>query len=149
ALDYLTLARTALYKDYAIPVSYSVVHHIEAAVEGLRAASEVNYLPLGLLTRAWLRCLSGDEAGCQADVEEAWEIAERGPMPLFQADIQLYRARLFRDRDALAEARRLIEKHGYHRRDGELADAEEAAKEWEETKPSQTSESLQAKPELK
>lgn len=64
------------------------------------------------------------------DLEEAWEIAERGPMPLFQADIQLTRARLFRDRAALEEARRLIEKHGYHRRDGELADALEAAKGW-------------------
>jgi hypothetical protein len=47
-------------------------------------------------------------------------------MPLVQADIQLTRARLFRDRGALAEARRLIEKHGYHRRDEELADAKAA-----------------------
>ena len=53
-----------------------------------------------------------------------------GRVPLFQADIQLTRARLFRDRVALEEARRLIEKHGYHRRDGELADAMEAAKGW-------------------
>jgi hypothetical protein len=51
-------------------------------------------------------------------------------MPLIQADIQLYRARLFRDRAALAEARRLIEKHGYHRRDEEVADAELAAQGW-------------------
>lgn len=71
---------------------------------------------------------SGFEESCRADLDEAWEIAERGPMPLFQADILLYRARLFRDRAALAEARRLIEKHGYHRRDEELADAEAAAR---------------------
>jgi hypothetical protein len=90
----------------------------------------MNYLPRGLLTRAWVRCLAGDEAGARADLDEAWEIAERGPMPLYQADIQLYRARLFRDRAALAEARRLIEKHGYHRRDEELADAEAAAEGW-------------------
>jgi hypothetical protein len=32
--------------------------------------------PHGLLTRAWLRYLSGDEAGSQADLDEAWEIAE-------------------------------------------------------------------------
>jgi len=51
-------------------------------------------------------------------------------MLLLQADIQLTRARLFRDRVALEEARRLIEKHGYHRRDGELADALEAAAGW-------------------
>jgi hypothetical protein len=48
------------------------------------------------------------------------------PMPLHQADILLYRARLFSDRPALARARKLIEKHGYHRRDKELRDAESA-----------------------
>jgi hypothetical protein len=47
-------------------------------------------------------------------------------MPLFQADILLHRARLFRDRDALAQARALIDRHGYHRRDDELRDAEAA-----------------------
>lgn len=64
-----------------------------------------------------------------------WEIAERGPMPLHMADIHLYRARLFfRERQYpwgspqqdLAEARRLIVKHGYGRRLPELADAEDA-----------------------
>ena len=61
-------------------------------------------------------------------------------MPLFMADIHLRRARLFgmsKDRpanypwtspqDDLAEARRLIEKHGYWRRKEELEDAEAAA----------------------
>ena len=62
-----------------------------------------------------------------ADLDEALEIAARGPMPLYQAEIHLHRARLFRDRDALAEARRLIEKHGYGRRLEELADAEARA----------------------
>ena len=53
-------------------------------------------------------------------------------MPLYQADILLTRARLFFRDDLdtaiqnLAEARRLIEKHGYHRRDEELQDAEAA-----------------------
>jgi hypothetical protein len=61
-------------------------------------------------------------------------------MPLFRADILLHRALLFglsKDRPAsypwtspqedLAEARRLIEKHGYWRRKEELEDAEAAA----------------------
>jgi hypothetical protein len=55
-------------------------------------------LPRSLLTRAWLRSLTGQRAGpesAQSDLDEAWEIAERGPMPLFMADIHLYRARLF------------------------------------------------------
>ena len=87
-------------------------------------------VPKGLLTRAWLRSALGDPDGARADLDEAQEIAERGPMPLFLADIHLYRARLFHDRAALAEARRLIEKHGYGRRREELADLEEAARSW-------------------
>jgi TIR domain len=150
ALDHLTLARAMLYKAHlGFSTLASAGGHVTAAVDGLRVATAMHHFPRGLLTRAWLRCLSGDEAGCRADLAEAWEIAERGPMPLFQADIQLTRARLFRDRNALAEARQLIEKHRYHRRDGELADAEEAAREWKEEGPIQRSEPLQAQPELK
>ena len=112
---------------------------IEQAVDGLRRAGQQQYIPLGLLSRAWLRCLSADSDGAHADLDLAWEIAERGPMPLFLADVRLHRARLFHAvepypwtswRDDLAEARRLIEKHGYGRRLEELADAEEAAKNW-------------------
>ncbi len=80
----------------------------------------------GLFTRAWWRYRSGDVTGAAADLDEAWEIAERGPMPLFLADIQLHRARLFGDRQALVDARRRIEARGYGRRLGELEDAEAA-----------------------
>ena len=59
-------------------------------------------------------------------------------MPLHMSDVLLTRARLFgRTNDPpdypwqspqqdLATARRLIDTHGYHRRDAELADAEQA-----------------------
>ena len=90
----------------------------------------------GLLTRAWLRFLEGhrtDPERAQADLDDACEIAERGPMKLFLADIHLHRARLF-FREAkypwgspaadLAAARELIEKCGYGRRKEELEDAE-------------------------
>ena len=41
-------------------------------------------------------CYSAGEAlGAQADLDEAWDIAERGPMRLHLADIHLHRARLF------------------------------------------------------
>ena len=53
--------------------------------------------PLGLLTRAWLRSLTGPRTGpesAKSDLDEAWEIAERGPMPLFLADPSLSRAAL-------------------------------------------------------
>ena len=99
-------------------------------MDDLRRAGQQQLIPLGLLTRAWLRSLTGDAAAARADLDEAWEIAERGPMPLFQADVQLHRARLFRDKGALAEARRLIEVYGYGRRLEELADAEVASAGW-------------------
>jgi hypothetical protein len=51
-------------------------------------------------------------------------------MRLYMADVLLHRGRLLRDKEALAGARERIEECGYHRRDGELADAEEAAKGW-------------------
>jgi hypothetical protein len=137
ALDHLTLGRVGLYRailerqdasdvlaDSATPDPKS---EIGEAVDGLRRAGTLDMLPRGLLTRAWLRSLTDDSAGARVDLDEAAEIAERGPMPLFLADVYLHRARLFRDKDALAEARRLIEKHGYGRRLGELADAEAAA----------------------
>ena len=71
---------------------------IDHAVSGLRRAGRQDFLPLGLLTRAWLRSLTGLAIGtdsARSDLDEAWGIAERGPMPLFLADIDLYRARLF------------------------------------------------------
>jgi hypothetical protein len=119
------------------------VSHIDAAVEGLRRAVRQEFIVLGLLTRAWLRFLTDARTGpesAQEDLDEAWEIAERGPMRLFMADIHLHRARLFfrepeypwnknldgtprGPKDDLAAAEKLINACGYHRRDEELADA--------------------------
>ncbi len=152
ALHHLTLARVGLYRfileDADLRFVNSAFSHIGAAVNGLRRACHLDHLPRALLTRAWVRsrtgCFTGPESA-QSDLEEAWEIVERGPMPLFQADIHLHRARLFGMRKAeerrqnrqttypwespqanLAEARRLIYKHGYLRRKEELEDAEQA-----------------------
>jgi hypothetical protein len=94
--------------------------------------------PPALLTRAWLRFLTGARTGpesAQEDLDEARKIAERGPMKLFLANIHLSRARLFgmkkeetvypwkSPQDDLAAAEQLIRTCGYHRRDEELADA--------------------------
>jgi tetratricopeptide (TPR) repeat protein len=144
ALDYLSLGRSALYrwtldndpvaKDRRPGVTdllaSEATAQVERAVGTMRRAALTEHVPRGLLTRALLRFLLGDAAASLADLDEAWEIAGRGPMPLHQADVHLHRARLFRDRGALREARRLIERHGYWRRRGELEDAEEAAKGW-------------------
>jgi hypothetical protein len=151
AVDDLTRGRAALYqtllegpeiRDLSTPLRTDPQWEIEEAVSGLQRAGQSDYLPRGLLTRAWLRSLKGDATGAQTDIDEAWEIAERGSMRLYMADIYLYRARLFGPRRKemaypwgspqadLAAARKLIEQCGYHRRDGELADAEEAARNW-------------------
>lgn len=109
--------------------------NLETSVDFLRVANDLVYLPLGLLARAWLHGVLGAGGAAQADLDEAWEIAERGPMLLHMADIHLYRARLFQavqpypwvsPQHDLAEAERLINECGYHRRDGELADAQRA-----------------------
>ena len=152
ALEHLTLSRAALYAAILEsrsrraesappppanqPGLASAATQIDHAVSGLRRAGAVEFLVRGLLTRAWLRSLTDRATGpdsARSDLDEAWEIAERGPMPLFLADIHLYRARLFfhakpypwqSPQHDLAEARRLIFKHGYLRRKEELENAE-------------------------
>jgi tetratricopeptide (TPR) repeat protein len=141
------------------PALHTAGRELDDAVTSLHRADQQQYLPLGLLTRAWCffaeasaHKLRGDaqEAArlfsrAQEDLDEAWEIAERGPMKLFLADIHLYRARLFGRPNAdsadrkekmpypwessqadLAAAEKLINDCGYHRRDEELADAKAA-----------------------
>ncbi|MGH8577746.1 MAG: hypothetical protein ACREXJ_12730, partial [Gammaproteobacteria bacterium] len=127
ALDRLTLGRVALYRAIQQDSSFEPAREpLFAAVDGLRAAGTMDYVPRGLLIRAWLRFMEGDPDGAKADLDEAWQIAERGSMKLHMADILLHRARLFRDRAALEGASKLIAETGYHRRDAELADAREA-----------------------
>lgn len=148
ALDHLTLARTALFTALLTPAEPGATElaqarrEADAAVAGLRRAAAQHHLPRGLLNRAWLRAITGPLTGsdsAQADLDEAWDIAERGPMRLFMADIHLYRARLF-FREAhypwqspeadLAAARKLIKRCGYGRRREELEDAEAALAQW-------------------
>jgi hypothetical protein len=111
ALDYLTLGRAALYEAILEGSSLDACHSsVQHAVDGLRRAGSQDYIPLGLLTRAWLRSLTGARTGpesVQADLDEAWEIAERGPMPLFLADIHLYRAPVIRQPQLRSEQRKV------------------------------------------
>jgi tetratricopeptide (TPR) repeat protein len=154
AHDHLNMGRAAFYavilrSESAVPTAdrdankrRDAAATLDAAVDGLRRASQQQDLPFGLLNRAWLRSLTSAHVfpkSAQGDLDEAWEIAERGPMRLHMADIHLYRARLFHGvkpypwkspHDDLAAARKLIEQCGYWRRKEELEDAEEAAKNW-------------------
>ncbi len=156
ALDSLTLCRSGLSRvllsstETPPKIQESSLTTLDVLLDGLRRAGGQDQIPRGLLTRAWLRFLTGACTGpesAQEDLDEAWEIAERGPMRLHMADIHLYRARLFHavkpypwnknpdgtergPQEDLAAARKLIEQCGYWRRKEELEDAEEAAKYW-------------------
>lgn len=150
ALDHFTLSRAALYANILEEKSLDPCHQlVQRAIDSLRGAGQQQYVPSVLLTRAWLRFLSGSRCGpesAQSDLDEAFEIAERGPMRLFMADVFLHRARLFHAEkpypwagvgknnrspmDDLAAARALIVKHGYWRRKEELEDAETFARTW-------------------
>ncbi|MCH8806059.1 MAG: toll/interleukin-1 receptor domain-containing protein [Planctomycetes bacterium] len=146
-LNHVTLGRAVLYRTVLERSSFDIRHspfreahqQLTTAVADLRRSGQLDDIPRGLLSRAWLRFLAGDADGAGADLDEAWQIAERGPMPLYMTDIHLHRARLFHavrpypwesPRHDLAEAKRLIDECGYHRRDEELTDAQQAAKSW-------------------
>ena len=140
AMGRLTLARAALYRvtleRSTLGDRNTDIHSpLTKVVDDLRRAGHQQFIPLGFLSRAWLYYLKGDASGARADLDEAWDIAERGPMRLHMADIHLYRARLFfrekpypwkSPQDDLAAAEKLIHDCGYHRRDEELADAKRA-----------------------
>jgi tetratricopeptide (TPR) repeat protein len=133
ALEHLTLARVGLMRAmlaHPLPQPSLSLPHVTAAVAGLRNAGMMDHLAKGLLTAALYHFVRGEPDAARARLAEAQQIAERGPMPLYLADVHLHRARFFRDKEELAMARDLIVKHGYGRRNEELADAEEAARNW-------------------
>ncbi len=108
---------------------------LERAIEGLRQAGTQDQLLRGLLARAALHRVTGLLQQAQRDLDEARTIAERGGMRLHLADLHLESARLALIRGNEAEARQhlataqaMIEEMGYHRRDGEAAELEEALK---------------------
>jgi tetratricopeptide (TPR) repeat protein len=97
-LDHLSLGRA-----YASG-SAEVAAHLDQAVDFLRRAGTLDWLPRGLLAR-----------GTPHDLDEAFRIATRSGMRLYLADYYLARGNL-------AEAERLINETGYHRRDRELTE---------------------------
>ncbi len=134
-LDHLSIGRSILYRgilERSRSQFGSVRSHFQASAEGFRKSGDLNHLPQVFLSLSLLRFLEGDTRGGRADLDEAFDIAERGPMRLHMADIHLHRARLFfrekpypwkSPQDDLAAAEKLINDCGYHRRDEELADA--------------------------
>ena len=95
---------------------------LDDAVNGFRCAGVMHHLPRGHISRAWFRYVTGDFSGTKDDLDTAWEIAERGSMRLHMADIHLYRARFFQDKEELQKARVIIEECGYWKRKEDLED---------------------------
>ena len=93
-LDHLTLARAAMYQAILRGGS-PPAEHVGEAVGFQRRGGRQEHLPPCLLTRALFRATTGDFDGAAVDLDDAHEIAERGPMRLHLAGIHLHRARLF------------------------------------------------------
>jgi tetratricopeptide (TPR) repeat protein len=83
--------------------SAEAAHHLDQAVDSVRRVGAHDFLPLALLAR-----------GTPHDLDEVFRIATRSGMRLHLADYHLAKGNL-------AEAERLINETGYHRRDPELA----------------------------
>jgi hypothetical protein len=129
ALDHLTLARVGLLRAILtspLPQPALALPQVAAALNGLRTAGAMNHLPRSLLTASLYHYIRSEHDLTRKHLAEAQQIAERGPMPLFLADVHLHRARMFRDKAELSLAAKLIRELGYGRRYKELEDAEAA-----------------------
>jgi tetratricopeptide (TPR) repeat protein len=129
ALQYLLLGRLLTLQNQAGAESdYAfAAEHLNRAVDGLRMAARLDYLPLGLLARADLWRATGEFERARTNIDEATSVASRGSMALLQADCHLAYANLFaatgdmvRAREYVAAAREMVLRMGYHRRDVEL-----------------------------
>ena len=122
-LDHLTLGRANL----ALGDLTEAAQRFNQAVDGLRAAGQQQYLPLGLLARAEFHRRQGHFNRARRDLREVEKIARRGEMRLHLTDFHLESARLAlaesdpaAAREHLDKARQLVTETGYHRRDPDL-----------------------------
>jgi tetratricopeptide (TPR) repeat protein len=127
ALDNLSLGRASLWLASGAGDYTEAADFLKRAVDGLRQAGMLEYLPRGLLARAEWRRLTGAYAQAQSDLAEARRIAERGEMGLHLCDCHLEWARLglaqgdpTLAREHWATAKAMVERMGYHRRDREV-----------------------------
>jgi len=121
ALDYLTIARAL----FALNRFEEAREEFEQAVAGIRKAGTIDHLPEFLLERAKFHRHQKDFTSCQTDLDEAQEIIDRCGMELYAVDAALLRGNLNLDLNKPAQteyeiAKELIDKTGYHLRDGEL-----------------------------
>jgi tetratricopeptide (TPR) repeat protein len=148
ALDHLSLGRAHLALGELGPAR----QHFDRAVEGLRAAGQLDYLTRGLLARAAFRRATGELIPACRDLAEALKLVERSGFRLYAADCALEEARialaesegrgldaadprvkLAEARAAFLRARALVEEMGYGRRQPELAELARALGEADAT----------------
>ena len=129
ALDHLSLGRAHLHQQQLEPAQ----QHLDQAVDGLRSAGTQDLLPLGILARAELYRQQGNYDKAEKDLQEVFEIAERGEMRLHLCDYHLATAKLLQTRTDqaldqnqpaithhLQSAEKIIDQTHYHRRLPEL-----------------------------
>ena len=129
ALDHLSLGHAHLQQQQLA----SAQQHLNQAVDGLRKARTQHHLPRGLLARAELHRQQGDYGKADQDLQEVFEIADRGEMQLHLCDYHLATAKLLQTRTDqaldqnqpaithhLQTAKKIIHQTHYHRRRPEL-----------------------------
>ena len=132
--DHLSLGRAYLLQaqQESIGDFAQASIHMKQAMEGLRRTGKIDELPYGLVALAEFHLSIGELQRAQADLNEAMSIATRGSMMLQQADCHLAYARLYlaqgekgKARASWADAKEMIERMGYHRRDKDVAEIEQ------------------------
>jgi len=133
ALDKLSLGR-AFMLQAEVQVTNDFIQaekYLNQAVEGLLKAGYQDFLVRGYLARAALYRLKNEFPKAWADLDEAYEIAERSEMKLYLTDYHLESCRLCiaegksgQAAQHLESAKKLIAETGYHRRDKEAEDLE-------------------------
>jgi hypothetical protein len=116
ALDNLTIARSQTSKN-------SKLNLFNQAVQKMRKAGSVIYIPKVLLARADFHCQQQNFKAAQLDLDESFDIINRCGMELYQVDALLLQANLNLDQNQPAEfklIKDLITTTGYHLRDPEL-----------------------------
>jgi tetratricopeptide (TPR) repeat protein len=125
AMDNLSLARAhfALMRSDGTENASPVTALLEEAVEGLRQAGTIDYLPLGLLARAEVCRVQGDYGTAERDLAEVLRISTRSGMNLYLADYHLGMARIHMAQgssdkayESWATAKTMVEGIGYRRR---------------------------------
>jgi tetratricopeptide (TPR) repeat protein len=108
---------------------------LNQAVDDLRKAGALDFLPFGLLARAELCRVQEKWNEAQEDLDEAFDLSISSEMRLHECDAHLEQARLFLAQEKkdeaiphVEQAAKLIEDIGYHRRDSALKELQEQVK---------------------